>query len=237
MPLNLPHWSLFNLRASVLLLKARWSEHWNVWPVYQEAPVFACHWVCCCLAGLLWTAGPTQSVEPCLQQRWCCVIAPVPCTSCGRAWALHSHVGNTDVCGVLLRYSSNGREAASWGAAHLSHTLCQKWLLCWYLRPLFWAWLTSPDSAEDVTVLTGRPLIRSSQSIREGVIQLNLLMAVTRISMPSPQKIPWPLCKLACLFSEYRSALNRSTDGAHLQQATSGPTGPFCQVAGGLTLT
>lgn len=82
-------YSLFNLRGSVLLLKARWSENWKVWPVHKEAQVVISHWVCFCLAVMLSTTGPLQ--------RWCCHCS----SSLDRPWGSHawfsccSHSGYT----------------------------------------------------------------------------------------------------------------------------------------------
>lgn len=78
--LSLPHhWSLFNLKGSVPPEGQMECELESL-SCPQEDSVFICHWMCCCLPGLLLTTSAKQSADSLSPEEVVLLLLPCPCT-------------------------------------------------------------------------------------------------------------------------------------------------------------
>lgn len=196
-------YTLFNLRTLVLLLKTKWSENWEVWPVPKEVQVVISHWVCFCPAVLLLTTGPPQG--------WSCHCS----SSLFRPWGSHAWFSRSSYSGYTRRHSQwvwlnckfSGQEAGSSRASCLSYNLCQIWLLCDSGDPSFESRLPI-----EYCFLTGRPQTISPQAMSDSAEHFN---GGNQNLNAFPTGGSWPLCK--SIYFLPRSALNtRIIDRAHL---------------------
>lgn len=196
-------YTIFNLRTLVLLLKAKWSENWEVWPAPKEVQIVISHCVCFCLAVLLLTIGPPQ--------RWSCHCS----SSLDRPWGSHAWFSCSSYSGythrhsrwVCLNYKFSGQEAGSSRASCLSCNLCQIWLLCDSWDPSFEFRLPL-----GCCFLTGRPQTRSPQSMSAAAEHFS---GGNQNLNAFPTGDSWPPCKSTYFLP--RSALNtRIIDRAHL---------------------